>query len=62
MLAAVTGAVAKKAVELGCTLVQKKLQLCWGFEDDVEDIRADLEMIVAAEEDLILGKGDLPSL
>lgn len=58
MLAAVTGAVAKKAVELGCTLVQKKLELWKGFEDDVEDIKADLEMIVAAEEDLILGKGD----
>jgi len=58
MLAAVTGTVAKKAVELGCTLVQKKLELWRGLEDDVEDIKADLEMIVAAEEDLILGKGD----
>jgi len=57
-LAAVTGAVAKKAVEVGCTLVQKKLELWRGFEDDVEDIKADLEMIVAAEEDLILGNGD----
>lgn len=59
MLAAVTGAVAKKAVELGCTLVQKKFEQWRGFEDDVEDIKADLEMIVVQEEDLILRKGDL---
>ena len=57
-MATMMGAMANKTVELGCTLVQKKLQLWWGFEDDVEDIKADLEMIVAAEEDLILGKGD----
>jgi len=42
MLATMMGAMANKTVELGCTLVQKKLQLWWGFEDDVEDIKGDL--------------------
>ncbi|CAN6372905.1 unnamed protein product [Urochloa humidicola] len=58
VLGAMVGAVTKNVVALVAQLVQKQCELWKGFEDDINFIKTELQMIAGAEEDQLSQKGD----